>query len=155
VEVPPPTVEALLASWPVARLATRTEEGGVFQIPIVFTHCRDRLWSPVDGKPKRSSALSRLSHVRANPRVSLLLDHYDSDWTKLWWIRIEARADVVRLADDPDPEIRKAVEEALREKYPQYADTPPFLGIPTALAMRVESTRSWCASAEALRVFSS
>jgi hypothetical protein len=88
--------------------------------------------------------------VRANPRVSLLLDHYDSDWTKLWWVRIEAHAEVVRLPDDPDPGVREAVEAALREKYPQYADTPPFLGVPTALAMHIESTRSWCASAEAV-----
>lgn len=149
-KVPPPTIDALLATWPVARLAIRTEEGGVFQVPVVFARCGDRLWSPVDAKPKRSAVLARLSHVRANPRVSLLLDHYDAVWEKLWWVRLEAHAEVVRLDDGSTPELRGAVEQALRDKYPQYASTAPFLGDPTALAMRIESTSSWCASADAV-----
>jgi hypothetical protein len=38
----------------------------------------------------------------------------------------------------------------LRAKYPQYAEVPVFLGLPTALAVRVVDARSWCASEDAL-----
>ncbi len=139
--IPPHLRAAILARWPVARLATHGKDGGLFQVPLVFAQQGDFLWSPVDGKPKRGTSLSRLDYVRSNPRASLLLDHYDADWTALWWVRIEARAEVVALEDDR----REPVERALRAKYTQYATTPVFLGQPTALAFRIESTRSWCA----------
>ena len=132
--IPPHRMEVILARWPVARLATHAAEGGLFQVPLVFAQHDGLLWSPVDGKPKRGASLSRLDHVRRNPRASLLLDHYDTDWTGLWWVRIEAHAEVVELAEDR----REPVERALRAKYPQYATTPVFLGRPTALSFRVE-----------------
>ncbi len=83
VELPDEAVEYLLDSWPVARLATVRPDAGPHQIPIVFARCGGELWSPVDGKPKRGGEPTRIRNARGQPAVSLLLDHYDADWTRL------------------------------------------------------------------------
>ena len=76
---------------------------------------RDTLVSVVDGKPKRSANLLRLANVRAHPAVSVLVDHYDDDWTRLWWVRLDGVAEVV--VDGADHEYALSLLEA---KYPQY-----------------------------------
>jgi PPOX class probable F420-dependent enzyme len=81
----------------------------------------DTVYSAVDGKPKSTRALKRLANITANPAVSLLVDHYDDDWTQLWWVRADGHATVV---DVTDPEAVRALA-ALSAKYPQYAADPP------------------------------
>jgi PPOX class probable F420-dependent enzyme len=68
----------------VARLATADTGGRPHVVPIVFAVEGDLVWTAVDHKPKRTRALRRLENVRANPRVSLLADHYEEDWSALW-----------------------------------------------------------------------
>ncbi len=146
--LPSDVVERLLETWPVARLATRGPERP-HQVPIVFARAGQLLWSPVDGKPKRQGELSRVGHIEAEPRVSLLLDHYDEDWARLWWLRVDGVADVVRPADPAgDPEVSAAVAR-LRAKYPQYQRVPVLREPPTLLRIRPERLRSWCASPSA------
>lgn len=141
-------VERLLDRWPVARLAT-SGPAGPHQIPIVFARAGGRLWSPVDGKPKAGGELARVRHVMGDPRVSLLLDDYDRDWTRLWWLRVDAEARVVRPAQPGvDAEVAAALA-ALRAKYPQYASVQPLRDPPTLLAFQPTAIRSWCASADA------
>ena len=77
------------------------------------------MWTAVDDKPKRTRALRRLDNVRANPRVALLADRYDDDWSALWWVRADGAARVVEAADAP------AALEALAARYAQYAASPP------------------------------
>jgi PPOX class probable F420-dependent enzyme len=150
VELPADVIEVILAHWPVARLATVAEGGRPALFPVVFARAAGALWSPVDGKPKRSAALARLRHVARDPRVALLLDHYDTDWTRLWWLRVDGAARVHRAPDpNADPELAVAAA-ALRRKYPQYATLPLFRGEPTLLAVAPERTASWCASPAAL-----
>lgn len=142
-------VDALLERWPVARLATLGPVGPR-QVPVVFGRAGGALWSPVDGKPKAGGELARVRHVRADPRVSLLLDHYAEDWRCLWWVAVSGRAGVVEPPDaSADREVAGAVA-ALRAKYPQYASVP--LLRPPATLLRIEPlrVRSWCASPEAL-----
>jgi len=134
-----------LDTWPVARLATRTTEGRLHQVPLVFARSRGRLWSPVDGKPKRGEELARVRNLRANPEASLLLDDYHSDWTQLWWIRIEATAEVVQPASVDDPEVSAAIR-ALETKYPQYATVPVLRSPPTLIAFEPVRISSWIAS---------
>ncbi len=101
-----------LESWPVAHLASRASsasDGRPHQVPIVFAQSRGRLWSPVDGKSKQGGELVRVRNLRAHPQVSLLLDDYSSDWTQLWWIRIEVRAEVLQPALPKDPEVSAAI----------------------------------------------
>lgn len=142
-------IERILGSWPVARLATQGPRGLPAQVPVVFARWQGRLWSPVDGKPKSGGELARLRNVRARPGVSLLIDHYDADWRRLWWLRVDGVADVIRRsAGDADAELA-GVAGALREKYPQYRETPLFSGDPTLLAIRPTRMLSWSASQDA------
>jgi PPOX class probable F420-dependent enzyme len=138
-------VARILSRWPVARLAFEGAGGEPRQLPIVFASAAGALWSPVDGKPKRSPELARLRLLDARPRVSLLLDHYDEDWARLWWLELRGRAEVVRAQAEGDPRIA-APAAALRAKYPQYARTPLFLGPPTLLRIVVAGARGWAAA---------
>ena len=107
------------ASSPVARLSTVRPDGGPHVVPIVFALVGDTVFSAVDAKPKRSTNLQRLANVRADARCALLVDHYEDDWRRLWWVRADGTAEVV---DEPaaHPGIR-----ALVRRFPQYRDEPP------------------------------
>jgi PPOX class probable F420-dependent enzyme len=138
-ELEPEAIERFLETWPVARLATLAADGTPELVPIVFAQSGGALWSPVDGKAKQGRELSRVRNVRADPRVSVLLDHYDADWSRLWWLRVDGRAEVLGL-EAPGA---AAAAEALRAKYPRYAAgvTPLFAGVPTLL--RIERLRAF------------
>ena len=75
----------------VARLATISADGAPHLVPFVFAVAGDTVYSAVDAKPKRTTALKRLANIDRDPRVTLLADHYDDDWTALWWVRADAR----------------------------------------------------------------
>ncbi len=134
-----------LESWPVARLASSAEDGRPHQVPIVFARSGGRLWSPVDGKPKRRGELARVRNLRAHPEISLLLDDYSSDWTQLWWIRIDATAEVLQPVPSNDPEVSAAIA-ALEAKYPQYASVPVLRAPLTLIAFEPSRIVSWTAS---------
>jgi PPOX class probable F420-dependent enzyme len=149
VELPAEIVEGLLERWPVARLAT-LGPAGPHGVPVVFARSGGALWSPVDAKPKAAGELARVRHVRADPRVSLLLDHYADDWRALWWIAVAGRARVVRPPDPSgDPAVAAAVA-ALRAKYPQYAKLPVLREPATLLRIEPLRVRSWCSAPEAV-----
>jgi PPOX class probable F420-dependent enzyme len=119
----------------VARLATVGPESRPHLVPICFVLEGSVLYSAVDRKPKRSANLKRIANVRANPEVTVLVDHYDDDWTQLWWVRLDGRARV--LAEGVE---REHALELLAGKYPQYsADAPDG----PVLAIDVERWRSW------------
>ncbi|MFI5933640.1 TIGR03668 family PPOX class F420-dependent oxidoreductase [Actinoplanes sp. NPDC051494] len=113
----------------VARLATVTPDGAPHLVPIVFALVGDVVHTAVDGKPKRHRGLQRLVNIAHEPRVSVLVDHYDEDWSALWWVRADGPASVV---DDPEP--------ALLARYPQYALSPPP---GPYLRIRVERWTAW------------
>src|SRR5205823_5990203 len=121
----------------VARLATTDQDGRLHLVPIVFAIEGDTLYSAVDRKPKRSAKLRRIENARARPDVTILVDHYEDDWTELWWIRLRGHA---RILDGGD-ELEKALR-LLTEKYPQYRDEPPG---PPVLAVDVTEVRDWSA----------
>ena len=121
----------------MARLATTDPDGRPHLVPIVFALEGDTLYSAVDRKPKRSTKLRRIDNARVRPDVTILVDHYDDDWTRLWWIRLRGRA---RVLDDGD-ELKHALR-LLVAKYPQYRDEPP--GAPV-LAVDVTDVRDWSA----------
>lgn len=128
----------------VARLATSDGHGRPHLVPIVFAvHSDDQgdtVYSAVDDKPKRSTSLRRLSNVQANPAVALLVDHFDEDWTRLWWVRADG---VGRVLDAGDDEARRAVG-LLADRYPQYRQQPP---VGPVLAVDVTAWTGWSASA--------
>jgi PPOX class probable F420-dependent enzyme len=147
--LPDDAVAGLLERWPVARLAITRAGRAPLLLPVVFVSAAGALWSPIDGKPKSGAALARLAALRAAPRVSLLLDHYDAAWRRLWWLRVEGDASLESARPESLPAL-PGVEAALRRKYPQYAGTPLFAGDPTLLRIVPLRTASWCAGEEAL-----
>jgi PPOX class probable F420-dependent enzyme len=106
-------------------------------VPIVFALERETLYSAVDRKPKRSQTLQRIENARARPDVTVLVDHYDEDWTQLWWIRLRGRA---RVLDDGDE--RERALQLLTQKYPQYKTDQPDGPV---LAVDIVETRTWSA----------
>jgi PPOX class probable F420-dependent enzyme len=126
-----------LAAARVARLATTDPDGRPHLVPIVFALDGDTLYSAVDRKRKRSRTLRRIENARARPDVTVLVDHYDDDWSGLWWIRLRGRARVLDAGEEHDRALA-----LLRDKYPQYRDEPP--GGPV-LAVDVTDVRSWSA----------
>ncbi|MDQ1517770.1 MAG: hypothetical protein QOE80_3600 [Actinomycetota bacterium] len=125
------------AAWPVARLGTVGADGRPHLVPCCFALDRDVAYSVVDHKPKRSTALRRLDNIRANPTVCLLVDHYEEDWSALWWVRLDGTARL--LTEGPEHEGAIAL---LRAKYAQYRATPPS---GTVVAIDVHSCRTWAA----------
>jgi PPOX class probable F420-dependent enzyme len=123
----------------VARLATADATGRPHLVPIVFAVSGDTVYSAVDAKPKRSTALRRLANIAVNPRVAALVDHFDDDWSRLWWVRADAHA---RLLDAAEPEGREAIA-LLTERYPQYRSEPPPGPV---LAMDVDRWSGWAAA---------
>jgi PPOX class probable F420-dependent enzyme len=109
----------------VARLATADAAGRPHLVPIAFVVDGDHVYSTVDAKPKRTTSLRRLANVRANPAVAVLVDHYDDDWTALWWVRADGRGRVL----DPDEEEARHAVELLAQRYPQQRATGAVLAI--------------------------
>lgn len=115
----------------VARLATVTAAGQPHVVPLCFTIHGDDLFSVVDFKPKSTTDLVRLENIRANPNVSLVVDHYeDEDWDRLWWVRVDGQARVVEAGVEHTTAI-----QMLRSKYPQYSVRRPT-GPVIAVALR-------------------
>ncbi len=112
-----PALRHRVSQAPVARLATVRPDGHPHVVPITFAVDGERVVTAIDHKPKTTSSLQRLRNIRANPVASVLVDHYDDDWSRLWWVR----ADGVARVRDASPEALAA----LTAKYPQYAATPP------------------------------
>jgi PPOX class probable F420-dependent enzyme len=105
----------------VGRLATLRPDGSPRLVPITYVLLDGVVCSAVDEvKPKRSSRLARLDDVRRDPRVGLVVDHYDADWARLWWVRVDGTAAV-----HEDGALRERALDALAAKYPPYAATRP------------------------------
>jgi PPOX class probable F420-dependent enzyme len=111
------TARERFASARVARLAT-TGEDGPHLVPIVFAVVGETIFHAVDHKPKRTSALRRIANLRADPRCSVLADHYEDDWEQLWWVRADGRARILPAGHGP-------ALRALAERYAQYRERPP------------------------------
>jgi PPOX class probable F420-dependent enzyme len=111
----------LLASARVARLATCDAEGRPHLVPITFAVEEDTILTAVDHKPKRTVRLRRLANIEANPRVAVLVDHYEEDWSKLWWARADGLA---RMLAAGTAQHSNAVAQ-LAARYPQYAERRP------------------------------
>jgi PPOX class probable F420-dependent enzyme len=122
----------------VARLATLDAEGRPHLVPICFAVEGDTLYSAVDEKPKRSRRLKRLENIRRRPEVSVLVDHYEDDWTRLWWVRIDGTARVL----EQGPERERGLE-LLDSKYEQYRAEPPTGEV---IVVELQRWRGWSAA---------
>jgi len=120
-------------------LATRNPSGAVDIVPITFAFVDDAtVITAVDHKPKRTTKLQRLDNIRADARVTLLIDHYEEDWSRLWWARLRGRADVV---DEPASEHLAP----LIQKYAQYQKDVPAGPL---IVVHIEHVRGWSAQGD-------
>ena len=116
-------------------LSTVTADGWPHAVPCCFFLKGNVVYSAVDAKPKSTLALRRLDNLAANPTACLLVDCYDDDWSKLWWIRVDGTARVLVDGDERDHGL-----DLLAAKYPQYRETRPPGPV---IALDVSAWRSW------------
>lgn len=105
----------MFARAPVAVLSTVDDTGAPHLVPVVFAVYDSVVFTAVDDKRKTTKRLRRLANIAAEPRVSMLVDHYDDDWSQLWWVRADGHAEV----HDRGDEMARGYG-LLRDKYPQY-----------------------------------
>jgi PPOX class probable F420-dependent enzyme len=126
-----------------AVLATIAADGRPRPVPICFVLDPDQplLYTPLDDKPKQTSEPWELARVRdllGDPRVSVLVDRWDEDWTALAWLRCHGTASLLEPAESAE---HNPAVAALRAKYPQYAshrlETRPIIRI------AIERATSW------------
>jgi len=124
-----------LRSARVGHLATVGPGGRPHVVPFVFAADARTIYWSVDSKPKRSKELQRLSNIRADPRVQLVVDEYEEDWQALWWVRASGTARILQPGDEWD-----GAMAMLAEKYPQYrAALPPG----PVVAIDIVEVASW------------
>ncbi|HNP58252.1 MAG TPA: pyridoxamine 5'-phosphate oxidase family protein [Gordonia sp. (in: high G+C Gram-positive bacteria)] len=118
-------------------LATVHPRRGVDAVPVVYAVDDGHVGIPVDRvKPKESTRLQRERNLEADPRATLLVDHWDPvDWAQLWWVRTE-----LRRVDSAERAGR--LGELLEERYPQYTGQP----FEKVLVLRIERVTGWQAS---------
>ena len=107
----------LLRDSRVARLGTADRAGRPLVVPVCYAFDGRACYSAIDAKPKRVAArdLRRVRNIEANPHVSLVVDHYDEDWSRLAWVIVEGRGDLV--IEGP---VRAMAVDLLLAKYAQY-----------------------------------
>ncbi|MBA8827064.1 PPOX class probable F420-dependent enzyme [Saccharopolyspora lacisalsi] len=103
----------------VGRLATADAQARPHIVPVTFTVDGDTVVTAVDHKPKTTTELKRMRNIRENPRVALLVDHYEDDWSRLWWSRADGEATLTDTAERAD------LVDELAAKYRQYRQQPP------------------------------
>ncbi|APU17622.1 MULTISPECIES: TIGR03668 family PPOX class F420-dependent oxidoreductase [Actinoalloteichus] len=104
----------------IARLGTIDAVGRPQLVPVTFTMMGESVYLAVDQKPKSTRQLARLRNIRRHPAVSLLVDHYEPDWSQLWWVRVDGTARI-----EAEPAVMATPLRALAAKYPQYRTDPP------------------------------
>ena len=127
----------LVSEARVARLATIDPDGSPNMIPFCFALDGSTLYSGVDQKPKTTTRLRRLENIERDPRVMVLVDHYEDDWDRAWWVRLRGRGRVL------DAEESTRGFELLIAKYPQYVEEPPEEGL---MAIEVDLWVGWSMS---------
>jgi PPOX class probable F420-dependent enzyme len=125
----------LLRAARVGHLATADAGGIPHVVPFVFAVAGRTLYWAVDHKPKRSTRLKRIANIQENPNVEVVVDRYDEDWTRLWWVRASGAGRVVENENE-----RARALEHLAQKYEQYRAAAP--GGPV-VAIDVNKVRGW------------
>ena len=133
--LPVSQARARFASEPVARLASVSAEGIPHLVPVTFAVLGERIVFVIDDKPKSTTRLRRLDNIAARPTVCLLVDVYDDDWRRLWWVRADGLATVV----DTDA----AAVDALAARYPAYLERRPRGPV---VSIEVRSWTGWAAA---------
>jgi len=130
-----------LARQRLAHLATADASGAPHVVPICFVVLGDIIYVAIDEKPKLRTytRLRRLRNIAENPRVAIVADVYNEDWSRLGWVLLRAHATLLVAADAAN-EHATAIS-ALRHKYPQYVRMA--LEERPLIAARIDSVTTW------------
>jgi len=121
----------------VGHLATADAGGAPHLIPVCYAVADDTLYVTIDEKPKRQDRpLKRVRNILENPQAAFMADRWDEDWTRLAWVMLRGRAEV--LDDGAEHDRAQAL---LRARYPQYR-TMSLAGLPV-IALRIARTTDW------------
>jgi len=126
---------ARFADSRVAVFGSADPAGAPHLVPVTYVVSGDRVHIAIDDKPKRSRNLKRLRNIAANPRVCLLAQHYEEDWSRLWWARADGSARIVEPGDVP-----QGVLAGLAQRYPWYRENPPAGPV---IEVAVDSWSGW------------
>ncbi len=123
----------------VARLATADVEGNPHVIPVCYAFDGSRFYTPLDDKPKRVAAtqLRRVRNIEARPHVALVIDQYDDDWSRLGYVLVQGRAELLQ----PQDPVHAHALSLLRDRYVQYRSMP--LEQNPVIAITPEHIASW------------
>ncbi|MGH6901803.1 MAG: TIGR03668 family PPOX class F420-dependent oxidoreductase [Geminicoccaceae bacterium] len=127
-----------LAAQRVARLATADAAGRPHVVPICYALAGETVYFTIDEKPKRApgARLKRLANLRDNPFAALVVDRYDEDWSRLGWVMVQGRAEVLEAGPEHD-----SAQVRLRTRYPQLA-AMRIAALPV-VAIRIDHATSW------------
>jgi PPOX class probable F420-dependent enzyme len=127
-----------LAERRVAYLATADRGAVPHVVPVCFAVAGETLYITIDEKPKRTSgrALKRIRNIAENPVVAVVVDRYDEDWTRLGWVMLHGRAEILAEGTEHD-----AAQALLRSRYTQLASMQ--IARLSVIAVRIERTTSW------------
>ena len=119
-------LKAIIDKATVARLATVDSECKPHLIPVVFVFDNDCYFIPIDEKAKRSKPenLKRIKNIQQNPNVALLIDEYNEDWTKLYFIMIQGKASIIggKELEQNELKLLEKAHKLLSDKYLQYQE---------------------------------
>jgi PPOX class probable F420-dependent enzyme len=110
----------LLAAGRVARLAFADDRDRPRVLPVTYAVAGGAVWSAIDEKPKRESEPARVRYLRRRPEAALCVDRYDDDWSRLAWVQLLGRVEVVVVGEGEEG------LAALTARYAPYREaTPP------------------------------
>jgi PPOX class probable F420-dependent enzyme len=136
-----PSISTKLKTARVARLATVDPAGRPHIVPICFVYRGKIFYTAIDQKPKRVAApkMARVRNIKRSPHVALLIDSYDEDWKKLWYILVRGKAMLLPKSGSKE---HKLAIRALKAKYPQYR-AGMLTDDASIIRIRVERISSW------------
>ena len=127
-----------LLSQRVGRLATADDNGTPHVLPVGYALAADTLYITIDDKPKRTTGrkLKGLQNIIENPQAAVVVDRYDEDWSRLGWVMLRGRAEILDEGNEHD-----TAQALLRARYPQLVGMQ-IAGYPV-IALRIERVTSW------------
>lgn len=120
----------------IAHLATADRRAIPHVVPVCFAIAGDTLYITIDQKPKRGGALKRLRNIAENPAVAVIADRYDEDWTRLGWVMLRGRAEILTGGSE-----HRDAQALLRSRYQQLA-AMAIEALPV-IALRIARVTRW------------
>jgi len=137
-DILPEIVRDFLDRQRVAHLATAARSAMPHVVPVCFAVHVDTLYVTIDEKPKRrpGATLKRLKNIAENPAAAVVVDRYDEDWSRLGWVMLHGRAEIlIKGREHDDAQLR------LRSRYPQLKGMQ--IAEHPVIAVRIQRATNW------------